>query len=430
MRQIITKAAAAASATSTFLPTSSTSSKLFHKAFMSSTSAVAASTTTDTCSSVPPAPMVASTSLEISTSTSTTRLMDILQVGKEGITHPFGDSRSVKQAFPAGIPSRLSDPFLMCDYFNTVERTGPASHPDDFPVNWHPHKGFDIASYLKKGTGRHGDSLGNRETYSTPGMQWMSTGSGVEHAEGGANDVGDVVQGFQIWINTPSSQKLNDPRYGTVPTTDLPLISLVDDDDDNDGGNRVVRATARILAGPSVGASTSNGTTADIVGPFRTSQDVQTIDFELKPNTTIDFDVAQDMDTAMLYVYDGTLVATTENGIEEVEQGGIILFDADTDAGSGSDSHNRRGVKLTSGSTRDSGNDDGDGDGNDAVGAHAILFAGKKIKEPIAWHGPIVMNTQDEIRETLKQLRSGNFPPKRVPWNYKRLQEFPDQKSS
>eukprot|EP00529_Nitzschia_sp_RCC80_P031362 CAMPEP_0113465140 /NCGR_PEP_ID=MMETSP0014_2-20120614/13578_1 /TAXON_ID=2857 /ORGANISM="Nitzschia sp." /LENGTH=369 /DNA_ID=CAMNT_0000357273 /DNA_START=274 /DNA_END=1383 /DNA_ORIENTATION=+ /assembly_acc=CAM_ASM_000159 len=364
-------------------------------------------TATDTCSSVPPQPMM----MEISTSTSKTLLMDVLQVEKEGITHPFGDSRSVKQAFPAGIPSKLSDPFLMCDYFNAVERTGPATHPDDFPVNWHPHKGFDIASYLKKGTGRHGDSLGNRETYSTPGMQWMSTGSGVEHAEGGANDVGDLVQGFQIWINTPSSQKLKDPRYGTVPTTDLPLVSLVDDDED--GGTSVVSATARILAGQAVGASAGT-TTADVVGPFRTSQDVQMIDFELKPSTTIDFDIARDMDTAMLYVYDGTLVATTENGMEEVEQGGIILFDADTD------SNDRRGIKLTSGSARD----------NDVVGAHAILFAGKKIKEPIAWHGPIVLNTQDEIRETLKQLRSGDFPPKRVPWNYKRLQDFPDQKSS
>ena len=78
----------------------------------------------------------------------------------------------------------------MCDYFDVEESKGKASHQDEFPVNWHPHRGFDIASYLKSGTGRHGDSLGNRETYSTPGMQWMSVGSGVEHAEGGANEKG------------------------------------------------------------------------------------------------------------------------------------------------------------------------------------------------------------------------------------------------
>jgi redox-sensitive bicupin YhaK (pirin superfamily) len=98
-------------------------------------------------------------------------------------------------AFPAAISDeQAEDPFLMCDYFDVVESTGKASHEDEFPVNWHPHRGFDIASYLRSGTGRHADSLGNRETYETPGMQWMSTGSGVEHAEGGANDKGQRVQ--------------------------------------------------------------------------------------------------------------------------------------------------------------------------------------------------------------------------------------------
>jgi redox-sensitive bicupin YhaK (pirin superfamily) len=240
-------------------------------------------------------------------------------------------------------------------------------------------------------------------------MQWMQAGSGVEHAEGGANNVGEVVQGFQIWINTPSAKKLNDPRYGTVPTTDLPFVSLVDDSRNTFGVN-TIHATARVLAGPAFGT----------VGPFQTSQDVQMIDFELTPNTTIDFDIADGLDTAMLYVYDGTLAAATDDGVEEVERGDIILFDAD--------SNDRRGIKVTSRSVTDNENDvEGT---KPAVGTHAILFAGKKLKEPIAWHGPIVMNTQEEIRETFRQMRSGDFPPKRVPWNYKRLEDFPDQKPS
>jgi quercetin 2,3-dioxygenase len=95
----------------------------------------------------------------------------------------------------------MSDPFLMCDYFHMTETEPPVTNPDLFPIDWHPHRGFDIASYMKSGVGRHGDSLGNRETYETPGMQWMSTGSGVVHAEGGATPKGTMVQGFQIWIN-------------------------------------------------------------------------------------------------------------------------------------------------------------------------------------------------------------------------------------
>ena len=81
----------------------------------------------------------------------TTGLMAIQQVTKHGITHPFGDHRTVKQAFPSAIPSEQSDPFLMCDYFDMKETKGKAKHEDDFPVGWHPHQGMDIASYLKKG---------------------------------------------------------------------------------------------------------------------------------------------------------------------------------------------------------------------------------------------------------------------------------------
>jgi hypothetical protein len=124
------------------------------------------------------------TTTTTTTSSNSNMLMDIKRITKHGITYPFGDDRSVFQAFPAGIPSKESDPFLMCDYFNMIESNGKAKNDDDFPIGWHPHRGFDIASYLKTGIGRHGDSLGNRESFNTPGMQWISVGSGVEHAEG------------------------------------------------------------------------------------------------------------------------------------------------------------------------------------------------------------------------------------------------------
>lgn len=302
--------------------------------------------------------------------------MEIRRVAEQGITHPFGDERSVKQAFPAGIDTKDADPFLMCDYFNAQETQGPAD-VDEFPVDWHPHRGFDICSYLRSGTGRHADSLGNRGTYETPGMQWMSTGSGVYHAEGGGNEKGQQVQGFQIWINVPADKKMDNPRYGTVPTKDLPLVDVAPG------------VSARVLAGEAW----------DQTGPFATVQNVQMIDFELKEGSSGCVEVSPGMDTAMLYVYEGTLEKV--NSEDSVGEGNIVLFDASGDE--------QRGIELTTTSKE----------------AKAILFAGKKLREPIAWHGPIVMNTQEQVHLTLRELRSGKFPPVRVDWDYKRIATKP-----
>mmetsp|Transcript_14776 Transcript_14776/g.30567 ORF Transcript_14776/g.30567 Transcript_14776/m.30567 type:complete len:285 (-) Transcript_14776:80-934(-) len=277
----------------------------------------------------------------------------------------------------------------MCDYFDMPESKGNARHEDDFPIGWHPHRGMDIASYLKSGLGRHGDSLGNRETFSTPGMQWMSVGSGVYHAEGGANDKGEVSQGFQIWINVPKEHKMDDPDYGTVTNEEMPILEIGDKK-----GSK-----ARILAGDAFEPS-------DPTGPFRTKCPVQMIDLEMAENDTFEFEIADGLDTAMLYVYEGALASV--NGSEEkgktvLKHGTIVLLDADD--------KDRRRICLATSSD---------------VPAGVMLFAGKKLKEPIAWHGPIVMNTQEQIHDTFMEMRMGDFPPKRVPWDYKRWASRPD----
>ena len=123
-------------------------------------------------------------------------MMKIKRITKAGVAHPFGDTRSVLQAFPLAIPSEESDCYLLCDYWDSTDMDDLAQDEDDFPIGWHPHRGFDIATYMKQGKGRHGDSLGHREIYESPGMQWMSTGSGVYHAEGGANAPGERMQGY------------------------------------------------------------------------------------------------------------------------------------------------------------------------------------------------------------------------------------------
>ena len=139
------------------------------------------------------------------------RPMPVIRIKAAGLTRPFGDERTVNQAFPAAVSTSESDPFLMCDFFS-MPSEGISEDPDYFPVDWHPHRGMDILSYIKTGVGRHGDSMGNRESFATPGMQWISCGSGIEHAEAGGTPEGEDMTGFQIWINVPSSRKMDDPR--------------------------------------------------------------------------------------------------------------------------------------------------------------------------------------------------------------------------
>src|SRR3989338_2516513 len=131
--------------------------------------------------------------------------MSVLRIGHAKKTYPTGDPRfSVMQAFPAAIPATESDPFLMCDHFGPTISKGLATDPDEFPIDWHPHRGMDILTYMTEGIGRHGDSLGNREEFNSPGMQWISVGSGIEHAEGGGTPAGETQTGYQIWVNVPS----------------------------------------------------------------------------------------------------------------------------------------------------------------------------------------------------------------------------------
>ena len=299
----------------------------------------------------------------------------VVRVAQAGTAHPFGDERTVRQAFPKSISAEEADPFLMCDNFAFPPEPGGVSE-DQFPVGWHPHRGMDILSYQKSGVGRHGDSLGNRETYETPGIQWMSCGSGVEHAEGGG-DGGDAwTKGFQIWVNVPGSKKMDDPRYGTHGPGEIPTTAS-----SADGVRR------RLLA----------GTLDDAAGPFETATPVQIVDWELDAGASASHDVPESMDTALLYVYEGS--ASVNGAAAKTHD--VVQLDAEAEG--------HRGLDIAAG----------------PGGCAAILFAGRKLREPIAWHGPIVMNTQDEVKRTLAELRSGAFPPVRAKWDYKRASARP-----
>jgi len=308
-------------------------------------------------------------------------LLRIAGVGVAKTTYPTGNPNfSVKQSFPAAFDEVVSDPFLMCDFFS-MKSTGIESDPDKFPVAWHPHRGMDICSYMKDGVGRHGDSLGNRETFATPGMQWISVGSGIEHAESGGTPAGESMTGFQIWINVPAKHKMDDPQYGTVEPSELPLLSFEDD-----------RVKVRVLAGDY----------QDVKGPFLTKQKLQMLDYMFTPNggdLTWYHEVPLELDNCLVYVYEGN---GQING-QPVNTFSVLHLDAASrDAAT-------RHIAFTPA----------------ASGMSVMVFAGKRINEPIAWHGPFVMNTQEEIQKTITDYRHGKFPVKRSAWDYKRFAAFP-----
>jgi redox-sensitive bicupin YhaK (pirin superfamily) len=137
---------------------------------------------------------LAATMSVIDSLTKSTSIMKTISVTNSKKVFPTGDPNfSVKQAFPANLDHSDIDPFLMLDHFGPKVSTGVETHPDSFPVDWHPHRGMDIMTYLVQGVGRHADSLGNRGSYATPGMQWISVGSGIEHAEGGGDPEGVYI---------------------------------------------------------------------------------------------------------------------------------------------------------------------------------------------------------------------------------------------
>jgi len=305
-------------------------------------------------------------------------MMSIIEVKAAQVTHPTGDPKfSVMQPFPAAISERDADPFLMCDEFGPTESSGKETDPDRFPVGWHPHLGMDIMTYLREGRGRHADSLGNREEFDSPGFQWISVGSGIEHAEGGGTAKGDRQHGFQIWLNVPKVHKADDPEYGTVGAELLTEFDLI-------GG----AGRARLLAGPYSGQE----------GAFKTKQSVQMIDFEVTPRAAFCHPVPDNMETVLVYCYKGELRVGAEGKTLPAQH--VARLDGRSTS---------RDLLLESGED----------------GAGCILFAGKPINEPIAWHGPFVASDKKELQKAFRAYQDGSFPPKRVPWDYRRAAAAP-----
>ncbi|HYL22188.1 MAG TPA: pirin family protein [Gemmatimonadales bacterium] len=282
-----------------------------------------------------------------------------------------GAGVKLRRAFGFGTTDEF-DPFLLLDDFRN---DNPEDYLAGFP--WHPHRGIETITYVLSGAVTHGDSLGNRGTLSGGDVQWMTAGSGILHQEMPRGDERGRMHGFQLWANLPRSLKMTDPRYQDIVAKDIPEV--VDDD-----GTRV-----RVICGSFWGKT----------GPVEgVAAEPRYLDVWVPPRVkkTLPAEASRH---AFAYVFEGSGTfrdASTPRGVltEWVGQGG-------TGATARDETGNRSLVLFDSGDeiTVQAGE----------AGIRFLLVSGRPLEEPVAWQGPIVMNTQEELRRAYAELRDGTF---------------------
>jgi len=284
--------------------------------------------------------------------------------------HIEGAGVKLHRAFGFGTTSEF-DPFLLFDDFRN-------DRPDDYMAGfpWHPHRGIETITYVLAGTVEHGDSLGNKGKMGPGDVQWMTAGSGILHQEMPQGDPQGRMHGFQLWANLPSSLKMTAPRYQDVPAKEIPEIT-------DDDGTRV-----RVITGEFWGRK----------GPVEgVAADPRYLDVFVPPGKHKSLKVETSRH-AFAYVFEGS---GTFSG---ASQPFGVLTEKDTPAGETlvrEQTGNRSLVVFDAGDevTVQAGDE----------GIRFLLVSGKPIEEPVAWHGPIVMNTQAELQQAVSELRNGTF---------------------
>ncbi|MDF2141587.1 pirin family protein [Paenirhodobacter sp. CAU 1674] len=274
------------------------------------------------------------------------------------------------RAFGFGDPTE-ADPFLLFDDFRGDR---PADYQAGFP--WHPHRGIETITYVLAGSVEHGDSLGNTGTLGAGDVQWMTAGSGIMHQEMPSGNARGQMHGFQLWANLPSDLKMTAPRYQDVKGTDIPVIT-------DDDGTRV-----KVITGSFWGQR----------GPVDgIAADPQYLDISIPPGVKkrLKTDLYR---KTFAYVFEGAAAfadASAPQGVlleKEVNGQEVNIRDL---------SGNRTLVRF--------------GTGDEIVvqageqGVRFLLISGAPIEEPVAWHGPIVMNTRAELMTAMAELRNGTF---------------------
>jgi hypothetical protein len=271
----------------------------------------------------------------------------------------------LQRAFGFGDTNEF-DPFLLLDDFRN---DNPKDYLAGFP--WHPHRGIETITYVLAGNVEHGDSLGNRGSLGAGDVQWMTAGSGILHQEMPKGDDQGRMHGFQLWANLPAALKMTRPRYQDVAARDIPEV--VDDD-----GTRV-----RVIVGDFWGKK----------GPVEgVAADPRYLDVSVPPGKRKQLPVERTRH-AFAYVFAGSGSFRDASAPRAVQN--ELTGQWDRDAGNRSLIVFDRGDEVTV----QAGDE----------GIRFLLVSGKPLEEPVAWYGPIVMNTEDQLREAYEELRAGTF---------------------
>ena len=263
------------------------------------------------------------------------------------------------------------DPFLMMDDFRNDH---PSQYKKGFP--WHPHRGIETITYVLKGTVAHADSLGNFGDLSDGDIQWMTAGSGIIHQEMPKGDKNGHMHGFQLWANLPSAEKMTTPRYQDIKSKEIRLL------EEDDGSKiKVIAGDYKGVKGPVDGIS-ADPHYLDIFVPPRISKRFPFDTY--RQGFAYIFEGSANFEGASNPV--GVKVEKEFNGheIELRDMSGnrtLVLFDKGNE------------VIVNSGPN----------------GVRFLLVSGKPLREPVAWHGPIVMNTQEELQHAMRELNNGTF---------------------
>lgn len=239
------------------------------------------------------------------------------------------------------------DPFLLLDHFGS-------DYPDDYILGfpWHPHRGMETVTYMWTGEVEHGDSIGNSGVIKSGDVQWMTAGSGIIHQEMPQKYAG-LMQGFQLWVNLPAAKKMIEPKYRGIEKNQIPTA-------EKDG--RKVKVIA--------------GKVDAIIGPVKDlAIEIEYFDVELSAAGSFEHSVPK-ANTVFAYVVEGSI----EIAGHKVMQGQCAVF------GEGDS------VKVAS-----------------AEGSRFLFVSGEPLNEPVAWRGPIVMNTEEELDEAFEELELGTF---------------------
>jgi len=239
------------------------------------------------------------------------------------------------------------DPFLMLDAFDS---TNPADYVKGFP--WHPHRGIETVTYLIEGEIEHGDSLGNTGYIRSGGCQWMTAGSGIIHQE--LPKASNRMLGLQLWLNLPRKDKLTPPAYRDIPAASIPKVEE-----------------------PGIRVAVISGSYGEATGPTRGEHiHARILDAALEPDAA--WSLAVDpLATVVLYLIEGSAFL---DGTPVEHRRALVLGEGDT-------------VAIRAG----------------AQGLRMMLLEGRPLKEPIAWGGPVVMNTREELRQAFAEIEDGTF---------------------